>query len=262
MLGAERNHAERAHVLVEDHELRRRLDELLREQPEHDAARDAGRQALARRVVDAAAVERFEHLLRRPVLVRRPFAPGGPIVRRADDRRGRVAPRAADAEARVRFVPAAGLRAAALPHAGEVRFAVARARQSPAARPRRALAPRPLRAATTPRRAPAQADRALHRTSTAGAAAAVPRARGRAEHHLLAARQRDLARMPPVTAVARAPAGNGHRVAELHLDVASPADAVQRHRRIAFELPVHDLAGVVFDVEIDMACAGSSTRFS
>ena len=42
------------------------------------------------------------------------------------------------------------------------------------------------------------------------------------------------------------------RVADLHRDVASPADSVQRDRRITLELPIDDVALLVFDVEIDV----------
>ena len=77
LIGMTRNDV---HVLVEHHDLRRRLDELLREQSQRHRSRNAAGQTLRRRIVDAAAVVGFEHFLRGPVLIRRAFAPGGAIV--------------------------------------------------------------------------------------------------------------------------------------------------------------------------------------
>ena len=47
MFRGERNHAEDVHVLVEHHDLRRGLDDLLREEAQHDGPRNASGQALA-----------------------------------------------------------------------------------------------------------------------------------------------------------------------------------------------------------------------
>ena len=93
---------------------------------------------------------------------------------------------------------------------------------------------------------------ALHRTSTAGAAAAIARARRWTEHHLLAVRQRDLARVRPGAAVARTPTETVIVSPTFIVHVASPADPVQRDGRITLELPVGDGAAVVLDVEIDV----------
>src|SRR6188474_3379582 len=64
------------------------------------------------------------------------------------------------------------------------------------------------------------------------------RADRRTKKHLLAVRQRDLARVRPWTAIACPPPGHRDAIACLHRDVALPAVSVQRTDAVALELPV------------------------
>src|SRR2546429_587240 len=70
-----------------------------------------------------------------------------------------------------------------------------------------------------------------------GRAASVTRARRRSEKELAAVGERHLARVPPVAAVAGAPAGDCDGIADFHRDVLLPAGPVEGVRRISFELP-------------------------
>src|SRR3954468_17332028 len=73
-------------------------------------------------------------------------------------------------------------------------------------------------------------------------AAAIARARGRTEEHLPSAGQRDLTRVRPGRAAARAPAEHRDDITRFHRDVLLPAGAVQHAWLIAFELPRDDFA--------------------
>src|SRR5690242_17108278 len=68
--------------------------------------------------------------------------------------------------------------------------------------------------------------------------AAVAGAGRRTGEQFLAVRESHLARVRPVGAVARPPAGNGDGIARLHRDFPLPSGAVENIRREAFELPV------------------------
>src|SRR5678809_197463 len=59
MFGGDRDHAEFRQVLVEDDHLRRRLHELDGEEADAGNTRGGEKEAMARRVVDAAAVEQL-----------------------------------------------------------------------------------------------------------------------------------------------------------------------------------------------------------
>src|SRR5579863_10777019 len=59
--------------------------------------------------------------------------------------------------------------------------------------------------------------------------------------------------MSPIGSISGTPAENRDGVARLHGDVALPAGAVKHHRRIAFELPVGDVALVVLHVQEEVA---------
>src|SRR5215469_11493953 len=87
----------------------------------------------------------------------------------------------------------------------------------------------------------------LHR----GSYAAVARTCRRAKDHFLAGGQRDLSRLSPVRAVSRSPSGNSDLVAGLHRGVFLPAVAIENIRRVAFHLPVGDIAFLICYVQID-----------
>src|SRR5262245_7692606 len=75
----------------------------------------------------------------------------------------------------------------------------------------------------------------------------------RTEEHLLAVRQRNLARVRPWSAVAGPPPGHGDAITCLHRDVTLPAVSVKRTDAVALELPVDDGAAIVGDVDVEMA---------
>ena len=81
MVRIQRNHAEHAEVLVQHDDLFWRLDKLLGKESQHDRSRNPGRKAPAGGIVDAAPIERFENLLRSPLLIRCAFTAGRAIVR-------------------------------------------------------------------------------------------------------------------------------------------------------------------------------------
>src|SRR4029450_2535373 len=76
---------------------------------------------------------------------------------------------------------------------------------------------------------------------------------GRTEEHLLAVRQRDLARVRPWSAVACAPPSHGNAIARLHGDITLPAVSVEGADAVAFKLPVDDRAAFVGDVDVEVA---------
>src|SRR6185369_1723809 len=82
---------------------------------------------------------------------------------------------------------------------------------------------------------------------------AIACAGGRPEEKLLAILKGNFAGMTPVAAVPSVPASDGNLVALLQGDVFFPSSPIQHVGRKAFELPVADLAGCVFDIEVEEA---------
>src|SRR4029078_325547 len=116
-----------------------------------------------RRIVDRSLVERLQNFLRGPLLIGRGFTPRPALGGADHGRRGGGFPGTPHTEARVRIVPAAAERAAALPGAGEIRLAVWSARHNGARLRERA------RRDQREDHQHADAHMPLHRTSTAGA---------------------------------------------------------------------------------------------
>src|SRR5262245_40551833 len=104
------------------------MNDLLWVEGEHDDARHAWRKAQRRRIVDAATVERFEHLLRRPRLVWGRFGAGGPLRRRLHRRPRWIAAGAAEADSAVGLLPRAAEGIPSLPDACQIGFLVRCAR--------------------------------------------------------------------------------------------------------------------------------------
>ena len=114
------NQPMRVAVLVQDDDVRWRLNDLLRVEAEHDDARHAGRKAQRGGIVDAAAVERFEHLRRGPRLIGGRFGAGGPLRRRLHRWPRWIAAGAAEADAAVGLLPRAAEGVPRLPDACQI----------------------------------------------------------------------------------------------------------------------------------------------
>src|SRR5262245_40120743 len=118
MFSVQRDHAEDIHVLIKNDKLRRRLDVLLRIEPEHWRPRYSSRKALRRRIIDTSLVEGLEDFLRSPRLVRRAFASGGPVVGPEHGGRVRILSAATDTQTCIGCFPASADGTAALPDSG------------------------------------------------------------------------------------------------------------------------------------------------
>src|SRR5262245_18105389 len=97
MLCIQRNHAEHAHVLVQDHDLGWRLNDLNRKQADQCESRHTEWEAESCRVVDASLVERLQYARRRLCFVGSWISDD--LLRRRVGWRRRIESRASHAEA-------------------------------------------------------------------------------------------------------------------------------------------------------------------
>jgi hypothetical protein len=127
MFGVQRDVAERIHILIQNGDLLRGLNELDRKQTLRCGSCGTWRQTQIHRIVDAPLLIGLQYFLCSPRLIwrrftRRPFRRGsnaGPI---------RIGSVAAEAQSRIRFFPGTAHAASALPHTRQVRLAVRCAR--------------------------------------------------------------------------------------------------------------------------------------
>src|SRR5262245_29067026 len=103
MFRSEWNDAEDAEVFVEHDDLRRRLDDLLREESQRDRSRYATGQTLPGWIIDASAVVRFQDFLCCPRLIWSAFSSSGSIIRGKSHRRRCIAPAATDSSSPIGF---------------------------------------------------------------------------------------------------------------------------------------------------------------